>query len=489
MSSYSSYYLYEKYEKRGNGNWIPSYPNTFSVDGDGTMSAITKIEDDTACGYIPSGETQYRWNVVDGYVCDDCDVTKVKIDTSGDTYYVSGSGEVTRAEVSGYVSAATDAVITNYATSIGDYAFSGFSGVEFIRIPSTVTSIGNSAFNGCSAMTECQIPYGCTSIGTSAFTICVSLMFVDIPNTVTSLGDYCFRDCKNFRYVSIPSSITSIPNNCFENCDGLSDIELPSSITSIGNSAFSNCSSLYSVTVLATTPPTLGSEVFYNVNQILKIYVPCDSVDTYKVASGWSSYTDRIRPIQPCTPTGDTKLVASYSDGQVRFRYCDSSTELTSATTKPSGYQYSAMTSAEIGDCVTSIDYGAFSGCTSLTNIDIPSGVTSIGNNAFEYCWGLTSINIPSGVTSIGIRAFNGCSSLTNCTIGSGVTSIGNHAFLNCNHLTSITVLASTPPTLGSEVFYGTNSNLKIYVPTSSVDTYKSASGWRTYSTKIYPIE
>lgn len=74
MGQYSSYYLYQKYEKRGSGNWIPSYPNTFSVDGDGTMTVVEKSSADTACGYIPKGTDDYnysKWVVVDGYICDD----------------------------------------------------------------------------------------------------------------------------------------------------------------------------------------------------------------------------------------------------------------------------------------------------------------------------------------------------------------------------------------------------------------------------------
>ena len=131
-------------------------------------------------------------------------------------------------------------------------------------------------------------------------------------------------------------------------------------------------------------------------------------------------------------------------------------------------------------------DY-AFSNCT-LTSVTIPNSVTSIGTSAFEACSGLTSVTIPNSVTTIGASAFNSCDGLTSVTIGESVTSIGNYAFNYCSSLTSVTVNATTPPTLlGNRAFYNTN-NCPIYVPSTSIDAYKSASGWSTYASRIQAI-
>lgn len=295
-TQYTSYWLYQKYETRGSQAPIPAYPNVWSVDGDGTMPKVIKTENDTACGYVPTGGTPiYEWQTVEGYVCNECTPTKAMIhDDSGNTFIISGSGEITQSETSGYASAATDVVVTAGATSIGNNAFSGFTGIQFARIPNTVTSIGDGAFSGCSAMFECQIPYGVTSIGASAFINSTSLAYLDLPDTITSVGAGAFRDCLNFRYVTIPSGLTSIPEYCFYNCDGLSDIELPSGITSIGESAFENCSGIYSLICHPTTPPTLGSNALAGTSSNLKIYVPASSVNAYKSASGWSTYANKI---------------------------------------------------------------------------------------------------------------------------------------------------------------------------------------------------
>ena len=147
----------------------------------------------------------------------------------------------------------------------------------------------------------------------------------------------------------------------------------------------------------------------------------------------------------------------------------------------------SNLTSIKLPSNVTSIGISVFEGCTGLTSIIIPSSVTSIGNSAFEGCTGLTSIIVPSDVTSIGDSAFEGCTSLTSVIIPSDVTSIGGSAFSGCTGLTSISCAATTPPTLGEDVFSNTN-NVPIYVPDTSVDTYKAASGWSTYADRIQVI-
>ena len=151
-------------------------------------------------------------------------------------------------------------------------------------------------------------------------------------------------------------------------------------------------------------------------------------------------------------------------------------------------YQCANLTSVEIPSSVTSIGSYAFEYCRNLTNITIPNSVTNIGSEAFSNCSALTSIVIPSSVTSINYRTFSSCSALSSVTIPSSVTSIGSSAFRDCSVLASVTVEATTPPTLGSYAFYGTHANLVIYVPAGSVDTYKSASGWSTYASRIQAI-
>ena len=148
----------------------------------------------------------------------------------------------------------------------------------------------------------------------------------------------------------------------------------------------------------------------------------------------------------------------------------------------------SSLTCITIPDGVTSIGDYCFQGCLSLTGITIPDSTTSIGSYCFGYCFRLTSITIHDNALSLGDWCFISCSSLTEVTIGNSVTSFGWGCFQGCSSLISITCKATTPPTLGSDPFGGTHSELVIYVPAESVDAYKSATNWSRYADRIQAI-
>ena len=98
----------------------------------------------------------------------------------------------------------------------------------------------------------------------------------------------------------------------------------------------------------------------------------------------------------------------------------------------------------------------------------------------------MSSITIPDGVTNIGSNAFHYCESLSSIIIPSSVTRIDDGVFIGCIKLTSMTVLAVTPPTLGDITI--STATIAIYVPSASVNTYKTASGWSSYASKIQSI-
>ena len=185
--------------------------------------------------------------------------------------------------------------IGDCVTSIGTQAFYQCRSLENIDIPSGVTSIGNYAFFECSSLTNIVIPGSVTSIGNSAFEDCTGLTSCTIGSGVEIIGYNAFYGCSGLTSIDIPNSVTSIDDSAFYQCYGLTSCTIGSGVENIGYDAFRDCTGLTSIKILATTPPTVSGYSFRNT--VCPIYVPAESVDTYKSASGWSTYASRIQAI------------------------------------------------------------------------------------------------------------------------------------------------------------------------------------------------
>ena len=133
-----------------------------------------------------------------------------------------------------------------------------------------------------------------------------------------------------------------------------------------------------------------------------------------------------------------------------------------------------------VGEGITTIGNLAFYFCSALKAATLPASITTIGNYAFQKS-ALESIDLSgcTGLTTIGNSTFDYCSALKSAALPASITTIGELAFCDCITLTTIYSLASRPPTLGEDVFYGiTTSNVTVYVPIGSISTYQAKDGW-----------
>ena len=69
--------------------------------------------------------------------------------------------------------------------------------------------------------------------------------------------------------------------------------------------------------------------------------------------------------------------------------------------------------------------------------------------------------------------------------IGSGVKKIGSDAFRYCYVLNDISIKATTPPSIDATSFNDIGASPIFYVPTESVEAYKSATNWSEYANYI----
>jgi hypothetical protein len=162
---------------------------------------------------------------------------------------------------------------------------------------------------------------------------------VSIGDGVTSIGDYAFDHCVNLTLITIPESVEIIGERVFYHCENLTLITISKSVESIGEGAFSYCLSLAAIQIED------GNAYFLSEEGVL---------------------FDKDKTTLICCPGGKTG------------RY-----------TVPDG--------------ITSIEYIAFSDCSSLTSIIIPGSVTKIEYAAFSGCTALRDVavfwNIPSEVS------------------------------------------------------------------------------------------
>ena len=258
----------------------------------------------------------------------------------------------------------------------------------------------------------------------------VGVITFDRP--ITGVGYAAFQSCSSLTSVTIPDSVTSIGHSAFWYCTSLRSVTIPNSVTYIGNSAFNNCRNLSSVTIP---------------NSVVSI-----GQSTFESCSGLTSVT-----------IGDSVTeIESYA-----FRSC------------------SSLTSVTIPDSVTTIGDDAFQYCSSLTSVTIPDSVTTIEWGTFSGCSSLTSVTIPDSVTTIENSAFESCAILEKVVIGSGVKNIDGYAFRYCYVLNDISIKATTPPSIDATSFNDIGTSPIFYVPTESVEAYKSATNWSEYANYI----
>ena len=178
-------------------------------------------------------------------------------------------------------------------TSIGNSAFDDCIALKNLSIPNA-TSIGNFVFSGCIALRSISL-LEVTSTGQQAFFYCDALTSVSLPN-VSSLGKDVFKECKSLKNISFPN-VKYIDGGAFYSCKGLTEVSIPNA-TSIGTYAFRYCSNLTTIYVGTNTSKVctlFNTNAFDGCTNLANIYVPASLVDSYKSATNWSSYADKIK--------------------------------------------------------------------------------------------------------------------------------------------------------------------------------------------------
>ena len=167
------------------------------------------------------------------------------------------------------------------------------------------SSISRATFTKCEEIKE--------NSSTGSFQLCPKLYYIDLPEAkriginafagtklltsvffpkVTEVGTSAFAN-SNVETVNLPMC-RQLRAHCFNPCTKLKEIKIPICGV-IQTGAFFNCSALEKIFLNGVTAvPTIAANALNGTPETLKIIVPDNLVESFKVATNWSAYADKI---------------------------------------------------------------------------------------------------------------------------------------------------------------------------------------------------
>lgn len=360
--------------------------------------------------------------------------------------------------------------------TIGSGSFASCNNLQFVNLKRCKT-IESQAFLNCSKLQSVGDLSSCTTIGEGAFNSCYSLKSIDISNC-NSLNGNVFSDCTRLEEVKLSKQLNQIKWNTFNGCTNLKNIDL-SNCTSIGGNAFAECRSLTSVGNTALLSSIEGY-AFSNCANLTNIdlsnctfigewaFRGCPKLSNINLSK--CKLLENYAFIE-CTELTEVDLSSCSSLAYGIFAYCSKLKTvkgIENITTIPANaFANTGIETLSLPLCTT-IQEGAFRGCTQLKSIDIPV-CQSIGMNAFASCSRLESVSIPNTIKSLGYKCFNGNTSLT-------------------LYAKNVPALDRYPGNMAETDTLALGKNVLIIVPEESLAAYQAADVWNTMSERIFPM-
>ena len=226
--------------------------------------------------------------------------------------------------------------VTN--TEFADEAFKDCYNLQVLVLPEGLQKVGYMMVAGCKNLQAIDIPASVEEIEQSAFEDCRSIKSITFggassgapgrfnapaaASQLKKIGNWAFYNAHELQHLDIPEGVEEIGDGAFYGCTYLEDMVLPSSIRAIGDNCFALCGKLTKIVCNATTPPAIQAKTFYDVNRLIPVYVPDESVASYESDEYWKEFdiqgaSDIESAVSNMTNDSATAITKVMRDGQV----------------------------------------------------------------------------------------------------------------------------------------------------------------------------
>ena len=306
-----------------------------------------------------------------------------------------------------------------------------------------------------------------------------SMEAITIKEGITSIGDCAFHSCSKLKRIDIPEGVVAIGEMAMCLCNSVALITLPASLTEIDATAFNLSGNIIQFVV------DEGNPIYADGINNAIVEKSTKTLIAGTVYGGVPDDIEHIGDYAFCGRNVEGAFLVPegvVSIGRCAFLSSSISSIRIPKTLKICGdYAFQALS---MGNLLSEISEVYIDDLVAWLDIEFMcEGSNPLCNGASLYLDNnlLESIVIPEDITNVKRFAFDGWNG-ENVVLPKSVISVGYLAFNNCSNLTSITCEATTPPAINCYAFYEVDKSIPVYVPSNSVEVYKSAEHWSEFT-------
>ncbi len=328
-------------------------------------------------------------------------------------------------------------IISEGIESIGKYTFESNKNIRHVKLPRTLKTIGEGAFYGCENLVLDSLPDSITEIGFSAFHNTHAIETITLPNTSCKIGKKAFG-LSSVQQVVIPARITVLNTSAFDPVRESKTLVFLNPDCTI-NADTSEVSDLFRIVGFAGSTAEAFAEKYHLEFELIdETQFTTEPLGTETTTTATTT-TTTVETTVTSTETTERATETTFDDPTPRMRFDPVTATLTCSGNGPitnydlyGGFTKDTVRRIVIGDGITEIGGGTFTGCTNLESIQFGRNVEYIGESAFQNCNSLREIILPNSLIYIDDQAFYSCQNLERVTFGDNLRHIGRQAFYGC---------------------------------------------------------